>query len=439
MRGQEPRRVHDVGEPVGYGREHLDVAGGGNYLYLAYVLASQAAPSGLTVTVTTQGISHHGIVVDRFTPVSGYTAEFGAFSDNLTLSSFTNGLNYPYGNNPPGTITGVPSGALAYMGFFVLAGDPAASTAAATRTVPAGPRRHRSTGHRIERRRRVLPVRPSTNLVGTVAMQWYGTGGNYAGWAVQGTFTAVQIASAPPPPAMFTHEDSAIAQATQNDTVISVTLSKPVKAGDLLVCAAKSPDGSITSANLSDTAGNTWAVAGGGNYLYLAYVLASQAAPSGLTVTVTTQGQSHHGIVVDRFTPVSGYAAEFGAFSDNLSLSSFANGLNRPSGNNPPGTITGVPPGALAYMGFFVDAGDPTCTYSGGYQDGTSGSPALIGAQVTESNGDGGFSQYVPSTNLEGTVAMEWYGTGGNYAGWAVQGTFTAVQIASGLLMVSFP
>ena len=83
-------------------------------------------------------------------------------------------------------------------------------------------------------------------------MQWYGTGGNYGGWAVQGTFTAVPISSAPPPPPLFTHEDSAIAQATDNVTVITVTLTKPVNAGDLLVCAAKSPDGSMTSANLSD-------------------------------------------------------------------------------------------------------------------------------------------------------------------------------------------
>jgi hypothetical protein len=270
-------------------------------------------------------------------------------------------------------------------------------------------------------------------------MQWDGTGGNIGGWAVQGTFTAVPISSAPPPAPLFTHEDSAVAQATGNVTVITATLSKPVNAGDLLICAAKSPDGSMTSANLSDSAGNIWTVAGGGNFLYLAYCLVSNAAPDGLTLTVTTQNVSHHGVVIDRFTPASGYTAEFSAFSDNLALSSFSTGLNYPYGNQPPGTITSAPIGALAYMGFFVLEGDPACVYSGGYQDGASGTPATIGAQVTESNGDGGFSEYVPSTNVAGTVAMQWDGTGGNIGGWAVQGTFTAVPISSGLLMISLP
>jgi hypothetical protein len=270
-------------------------------------------------------------------------------------------------------------------------------------------------------------------------MQWYGTGGSDGGWAVQGTFRAVPISSAPPPPAMFTHEDSAIAQTTDNVTVITAKLTKPVSAGDLLVCAAKSPDGSMTSVNLSDSAGNTWTVAGGGNYLYLAYCLASNAAPDGLTLTVTTEYSSHHGVVIDRFTPASGYTGEFSEFSDNLALSSYSDGLNYEYGNRPPGTITSVPAGDLAYMGFFVLAGDPACVYSGGYQDGSGGTPALIGSQVTESNGDGGFSEYVPSTNLAGTVAMQWYGTGGSDGGWAVQGTFRAVLSSSGLLMISLP
>ena len=414
------------------------VAGGGNFLYLAYCLASNAAPDGLTVTVTTQNVSHHGIVVDRFTPASGYTAEFSAFSDNLDLSSFSTGLNYPYGNHPPGTITSVPSGDLAYMGFFVITGNSSAVYSGGYQDgldgAPAviGSQVTESNGDGG-----FSEYVASTNLVGTVAMQWYGTGGNYGGWAVQGTFTAVPISKAPPPPPLFTHEDSAIAQATSNVSVITVTLTKPVAAGDLLVCAAKSPDGSMTSANLSDSAGNTWTVAGGGNFLYLAYCLASNAAPDGLTVTVTTQNVSHHGIVVDRFTPASGYTAEFSAFSDNLDLSSFSTGLNYPYGNHPPGTITSVPSGDLAYMGFFVLLGDPSCVYSGGYQDGSSGTSAVIGSQVTESNGDGGFSEYVASTNLVGTVAMQWYGTGGNYGGWAVQGTFTAVPISGGLLMVT--
>ncbi len=82
-------------------------------------------------------------------------------------------------------------------------------------------------------------------------------------------------------------------------------------------------------------------------------------------------------------------------------------------------------------MGFFVDGGDSSTVYTGGYQDGSSGNPATLGSQVTESNGDGGFSEYVPSTNFVGTVAMQWYGTGGNFGGWAVQGTFTAVPISS--------
>jgi len=94
----------------------------------------------------------------------------------------------------------------------------------------------------------------------------------------------------------FTHADSAIAQATSEVTVLSATLSQPVGAGDLLVAAGKSPDGSMTSANWSDTAGNTWTVAGGGNFLYLAYCLASAPAPDGLTVTATTKHISYHGL-----------------------------------------------------------------------------------------------------------------------------------------------
>jgi hypothetical protein len=229
-----------------------------------------------------------------------------------------------------------------------------------------------------------------------------------------------------------------IAQATTNVAVLTATLSAPVSAGDLLVCAVKSPDGSMSSANLSDTAGNTWTIAGGGNFLYLAYVLASNAAPDGLTVTITTEHISHHGIVIDRFTPAPGYAAAFGSFSDSLDLSSFSIGLNYEFGNHPPGTISGVPADALAYSGFFVLEGDPACRYSGGFQDGSSGTPAVIGAQVTESNGDGGFSEYVLAADSTGTVAMQWYGTGVSNGGWAVQATFTPRATSTGLLMVHF-
>lgn len=231
---------------------------------------------------------------------------------------------------------------------------------------------------------------------------------------------------------LFTHEDSAIAQASSNVTVITASLTGPVAAGDLLVCAAKSPDGSMTPANLSDSAGNTWVVAGGGNYLYLAYCLASKAAPNGLDLTVTTQNVSHHGVVVDRFSVASGYVAQFSAFSDNLTLSCPTSGINYQFGLVPPGTINGVQAGALAWMGFFVIGAAPGIAYSGGFQDGAGGTPAVIGSQVALDSGDGGFSEYVEATDASGTVAMEWYGTGGDYGGWAVQGVFTAAALPTG-------
>jgi hypothetical protein len=392
-----------------------------------YCASAHAAADGMAITVTVTVNAVYQIIADRFTlsaPVifSGYAA---------SGSAGTLGLNY--NGAGCGDLGTVPAGALAWGAFSVnsSAGDqsytPGFQTAKTSPSNEIGSQFSGANGTGLS-----IYVTDCANEDATLT--WYGTGTGAIGSSGSMWFTA-----APPPPAMFTHEDSAIAQATDNVTVITATLTKPVNAGDLLVCAAKSPDGSLTPANLSDTAGNTWTVAGGGNFLYLAYCLASNAAPDGLTLTVTTEHVSHHGVVIDRFTPVQGYTAEFGAFSDNLSLSSFTTGLSYPYGNQPPGTITDVPPGDLAYTGFFVLAGDPGTTYSSGYQDGTSGTPAAIGSQVTESNGDGGFSEYVLSTNLERTVAMQWYGTGSSTGGWAVQGTFAAVPISSGLLMVSFP
>jgi hypothetical protein len=392
---------------------------------LWYCATALAAPQGVTITTTVTTNAVYQVIADRFTP-SGPVV-FSGYA--VSGSAGTLGLNY--NDAGCGDLGTVPAGALAWGAFSVNSGTggqsytPGFQTDKTSPTDVIGSQFNGANGTGLS-----MYVTDCANEDATLT--WYGTGAGAIGSSGSMWFTV-----APSPAPLFTHEDSAIAQATGNVSVITVTLTKPVNAGDLLVCAAKSPDGSMTSANLSDSAGNSWTVAGGGNYLYLAYCLASNAAPGGLTLTVTTQNVSHHGVVVDRFTPASGHTAEFSAFSDNLNLSSFSTGLDYPYGNQPPGTITSVQSGDLAYMGFFVLAGDSSCVYSGGYQDGSSGTPAVIGAQVTESNGDGGFSEYVPSTNLVGTVAMQWYGTGGNIGGWAVQGTFTAVPISNGLLMIT--
>jgi hypothetical protein len=397
---------------------------------LWYCASALAAAGGVTITATVTANAVYQVIADRFTP-SG-TAIFGSCATSGSAGT----LGLSYNDAGCGDLGTVPAGALAWGAFSVNSGtaDQSYTPGFQTATTPPadviGSQFNGANGTGLS-----MYVTDCTDE--DAALTWYGTGTGAIGSSGSMYFTATEL----PPAASFTHEDSAIAQATTNVTVITVTLPEPVNAGDLLICAAKSPDGSMTSANLSDTAGNTWTVAGGGNFLYLAYVLASNAAPDGLTVTVTTENVSHHGIVIDRFTPAPGYTADFSAFSDNLALSSFSTGLNYEYGNQPPGTITGVPAGNLAYMGFFVLEGDPSCEYSGGYQNGSSGNPAVIGAQVTQPNGDGGFSEYVLSTDSEETVAMQWYGTGANIGGWAVQGTFTAVATSSGsgLLMISFP
>jgi hypothetical protein len=399
---------------------------------LWYCAASLAAPSGLTITAAVTSNAVYQMIADRFTP-SG-TAIFGGHA--TSGSAGTLGLNY--NDAGCGDLGTVPAGALAWGAFSASSGAADQSYAPgfqAATTQPAdviGSQFNGADGTG-------LSMYVTDCAAADATLTWHGTGTGAIGRSGSLYFTATTA-----PPALFTHEDSAIAQATANVAVLSVTLARPVSAGDLLVCAVKSPDGSMSGANLADSAGNAWAVAGGGNFLYLAYCLASAAAPGGLTVTVTTEHISHHGIVVDRFTPADGYAAQFGAFSGNLDLSSFSTGLNYPYGNRPPGTITPVPAGELAYMGFFVLAGDPATTYSAGFQDGPGGNPAVIGAQVTESNGDGGFSEYVLSTDLQDAVAMQWSGTGTSNGGWAVQATFTAVPASSdlttsGLLMIGFP
>ena len=393
---------------------------------LWYCPSALPAAHGVTITATATAKAVYQIIADRFTP-SGPVV-FNSYA--ISGSAGTLGLNY--NDAGCGDLGTVPAGTLAWGAFSTSSGtgDQSYTPGFQTATTPPadviGSQFSGANGTGLS-----VYVTDCTNEDATLT--WYGTGTGAIGSSGSMYFTA----NAPSPAASFTHEDSAIAQATTNVNQITVTLSMPVNAGDLLVCAAKSPDGSMTSANLSDTAGNTWTVAGGGNYLYLAYCLAAKSAPDGLTVTVTTEDVSHHGIVIDRFTPAQGYVAEFSAFSDNLALSSFTTGLDYEYGNHPPGTITDVPPGALAYMGFFVLTGDPATTYTGGYQDGSSGTPAVIGSQVTQTNGDGGFSEYVLSTDYAETVAEQWYGTGTSAGGWAVQGTFTATPASSGLLMAN--
>jgi hypothetical protein len=372
------------------------------------------------------------MIADRFTPTG--SAVFGAAA--ASGSAGTIGLNY--NSAGCGDLGIVPAQALAWGAFSVndtsgnQAYTPGYQTGTTAPATTIGSQFAGSQGTGLS-----LYVTSCTNE--DAALTWYGTGTGAIGASGSMYFTVTTTTTQPTPPAnaLFTHADSVIAQATTNVAVLTATLTEPVNAGDLLVCAVKSPDGSMTSANLSDTAGNTWAIAGGGNFLYLAYVLVSNAAPGGLTVTITTENISHHGIVIDRFVPASGYTAAFGSFSDRLDLASFSTGLNYEFGNHPPGTITGVPAGALSYAGFFVLEGDPACEYSGGYQDGSHGTAAAIGTQVTESNGDGGFSEYVLATDSTGTVAMQWYGTGASIGGWAVQATFTASQTSAGLLMIN--
>jgi hypothetical protein len=388
---------------------------------LWYCGSAAAAAGGVTITATVTANAVYQMIADRFTPSGGVV--FGGVA--ASGSAGTIGLNYNTAGC--GDLGAVPAGALAWGAFSTSSGSadqaytPGYQTAVTPPADVIGSQFNGANGTGLS-----LYV---TDCAGEDAtLTWYGTGTGAIGSSGSMYFTVTDTTGGgPPPAAMFSHADSVIVQATTNVAVLTATLTQPVKAGDLLVCAVKSPDGSMSSANLSDTAGNTWTIAGGGNFLYLAYVLASKAAPDGLTVTVTTEHISHHGIIIDRFTPADGYTAAFGNFSDNLTLSSFTTGLNYQYGNAPPGTIAGVPAGDLAYMGFFVLEGDPACQYAAGWEAGASGTAAAIGSQVTESNGDGGFSEYVLATDATGTVAMQWYGTGRNYGGWAVQGTFIAV------------
>lgn len=381
---------------------------------LWFCASAADAPSGVTITATVTSNAVYQMIADRFSVVG--SPVYGSY--NTINSAGTLGLNY--NSAGCGSLGTVPVDALAWGAFSCndTAGDQAYTAGFQTgTTAPANVVGSQFTGAHGTG----LSVYVTDCANENATLTWYGTGSGSIGPSGSMYFTAI----APPPAALFTHEDSVIVQATTNVTVLTATLTEPVSAGDLLVCAVKSPDGSVTSSNLTDSAGNTWVTAGGGNYLYLAYVLASNAAPSGLTVTITTAGVSHHGIVVDRFTPSSGYVAQFVSFADNLDLSSFSTGLNYPYGNHPAGSLTSVPAGDLAYMGFFVLAGDSSCVYSSGYQDGSSGTPTDIGSQVTESNGDGGFSEYLLSTDSTGNVAMQWFGTGANNGGWAVEGVFT--------------
>jgi len=136
----------------------------------------------------------------------------------------------------------------------------------------------------------------------------------------------------------FTHEDTGIARSGGAST-LSVTMSNPVSAGDLLVMMVEA----ASTPALSDTAGNAWTLLGPfGSFFYGAYVLSSAAAAGGTTVQAAT-GAGVHQVAADRFTP-SGTVA----FGGSASSAPGSSGLKTTSSNNL-GDLGTVPAEALAW------------------------------------------------------------------------------------------
>ena len=194
-----------------------------------------------------------------------------------------------------------------------------------------------------------------------------------------------------PPPSLFVHQDLAAVQMTSSVTTVSVTLTRPVHAGDLLVAFTGAPTGSTFPADISDSSGNTWLAGSTVNHATLLYCLAALDSPGGLTVTVAHTGQSGtRFLAVERFS-VSGAVQLFGSV-----LASTASGT---SGST--STATGVPAGSLLVMGIHADNGNAR------FADGSSnGVPGIIGAEAFNGSGSG-MIQYVTAA-AGGSEAMSW-------------------------------
>lgn len=213
----------------------------------------------------------------------------------------------------------------------------------------------------------------------------------------------------------FTHQDTAITQATSSVTSVACTLNNAVTAGDLLVSVISVPDSSTT---ISDTASNIWTlIAPVVNGHQIGYCLSAKASTN-LTVTQSGTTAAARFIVVDRFTPQGQVAVN--SYVSNTIGTSVTSGTA--------GTINGDTGGNLLYAAGHTTTAN--ATFSAGS---TLGVSATIGSQVGNASGSG-FSEYILGT-VAGVEAPTWTSnvavTGGETFAATFQDLYSP-QLASG-------
>lgn len=189
----------------------------------------------------------------------------------------------------------------------------------------------------------------------------------------------------------FLHADTGSAQLTTSGTTVSVTLGNPVSQGDLLTGICGGPVAPV-SANITDTAGNTWAVGTTSNFQTVIWCLASNAAPSGITVTMTLGTGGTLFLGIDRFSapgPVLPASAPAAA------------GANTGTSGTTPSVAT--PAGSLLWGALHTDTSSITFTPG---TDGTGDTAAGGFSSVTASGS--AFSQYVLAASSTAAEGLSW-------------------------------
>ena len=299
---------------------------GGGDIALYFLSGSKAAPNGLTITVSGSSATY----------LQSSAAEYSGVASVSPLDQAAVASGYGISVDT-GVTSDVPAGELVYSALTT-GGYPAGVTPGASRGVAYAARASTSSGSAYEQD---ITAAAAGGQQGTASL------GSATDWyAVAATFVPASASSGGGGPASATFQQGAAFASGSRSTQATLTLSRPVHAGDLLVgwFAQFNVPGQVT---VSDNVNGAWTRAPDSltfqsdtGDIALYYLPDSRASASGLTITVSASTSAY----------LQGTAAEYSgmAVAGPLDQVVSARGVGLTASTGP---TAAVPAGELVYSG----------------------------------------------------------------------------------------
>jgi hypothetical protein len=362
---------------------------GGGDIALYFLSGSKAAPNGLTITVSASSATY----------LQSSAAEYSGVAAVSPLDQAALASGYGTGVDT-GVTSAVPAGELVYSALTT-GGYPAGVTPGASQGVAYVARASTSSGSAYEQ---------DVTSAAAGGQQGTATLGSPTDWyAVAATFVAASAPSGGSGPAAASFQQGAAFSSGSRSSHATLTLSRPVHSGDLLVgwFAQYNVPGQVT---VSDNVNGAWTRAPASltfqsdtGDIALYYLPNSRASASGLTVTVSAPGAAY----------LQGTAAEYSgmAIAGPLDQVVSARGVGQAVSTGP---TAAVPAGELVYSGLL------TGSSPGGVTPGLS-----QGVPYTERAQTSGGSSYEQDISSAAAGAQTGAATLGTSSDWyAVAATF---------------